>query len=194
MNLINHLSLFSNNRLLIAFFALISVSAFFGCDKTDDQAEENKRIIEQQKNQLAADSVIITNYIASNNIQNVKRSPYSPSFYYVVETPGTGDSAVVDKTVVTHYTLRNLKGDILDTSRNPRTDPRTGQSSVQPLTFQLGSRGLILGYQQGVSLMRVGEKATFFLPSFLAYGTQGSGNTIPPNTVLIFDIELLEVR
>lgn len=189
MNPKNTITTFFSNRLLTAIFFFLSVSAFYGCDKNNELEDEARRQEEAYNRQIGIDTVLIQNYITSNNIPNVQRTPYK-GLYYAVQTPGTGDSAVVNKTVVTHYTLTNFKGDTLDTSRKIRT----GQTAIQPLTFVLGPSNIITGFQQGVSLMRVGERSRFYLSSVLAYGEQGSGTAIPPNTNLIFDIELLQVK
>ncbi len=65
-------------------------------------------------------------------------------------------------------------------------DQTTGSLSA---TFSLS--GLIEGWQEGIPLLKKGGKGTFFLPSALGYGPSGAGS-IPPNTVLIFEIELLD--
>ncbi len=189
MNLKNIFTTVTGNRLFTAIFFFLGLTAFYGCNNNDELEDEARRREEAYKKQLAVDTVTIKNYIASNNIANVQRSPYKSGLFYAVQKPGTGDSATLGKTVVTHYILTNLQGDTLDTSRKPRT----GQTTIQPLTFQLGRANILSGYQEGVSLMRVGERTLFFLPSGLAYGDQAQ-DKIPANSVLIFDIELLEVR
>lgn len=178
-----------NSRLLTALLFCFCILAFYGCNKNDDLEEEARLREEAYDRQLAADTVIIKNYIATNNITNAKRAPSNSGLYYAVQTPGTGIKAIVGKEVVTHYTLRNLEGDTLDTSHNPRP----GKTVAEPLIFRLGYSNLIFGYQESVSLMQVGEKTTFFLPSGLAYGTVAQ-EKIPANSVLIFDIELLQVK
>ena len=198
MNLKNLFTLFTNNRLLTVIFFFLSVTAFYGCNKNNELEDEARRQEEAYNRQLGIDTVLIKNYIATNNITNAQRSRFKSGIFYSVQTPGTGDSAAIGKTVVTHYILRDLQGKEIDTSRNPRTNPSTGQTVIQPYSFLLGdlraSNSPIVGYHESVLLMRVGERATFFLPSGVAYGERGSGTSIPPNTNLIFDIELLQVR
>jgi len=58
----------------------------------------------------------------------------------------------------------------------------------------LGQGQVIAGWDEGVTLMSVGEKGLFILPSGLAYGVRGAGGAIPPNAILIFEIELLDVK
>lgn len=69
----------------------------------------------------------------------------------------------------------------------------TSRTRGQPLTFQMDARTVIRGWDIGVKGMKVGGKRTLIIPSYLAYGTKG-GPSIPPNTPLIFDIELVGAR
>lgn len=60
-----------------------------------------------------------------------------------------------------------------------------------PFKFNVGVGQVIAGWDEGVMLMKVGEKRRFFIPSKLGYGAYGAGNVIPPNADLIFDVEVL---
>ena len=103
---------------------------------------------------------------------------------YVDEVVGNGDIAVKGKKVTVHY-------------RGYFEDGRTFDSSIprkQPFTFALGGGQVIKGWDIGVEGMKVGGKRKLIIPSALAYGPRGAGGVIPPNTDLLFDVELLEVR
>ena len=103
---------------------------------------------------------------------------------YIDEVVGTGDAAMKGKKVTVHY-------------RGYFEDGRTFDSSIprkQPFTFALGAGQVIKGWDQGVEGMKVGGKRKLIIPSALAYGPRGAGGAIPPNTDLLFDVELLEVR
>ena len=62
----------------------------------------------------------------------------------------------------------------------------------QPIEFTLGIGQVIKGWDEGISLLGLGDKATFIIPCELAYGQSGAGGVIPPNATLVFDVELVE--
>jgi FKBP-type peptidyl-prolyl cis-trans isomerase FkpA len=104
---------------------------------------------------------------------------------------GTGAEAVAGKPVVVHYTgwlyepsLPEGKGKKFDSSLDRR----------EPFSFPLGGGRVIRGWDEGVAGMKVGGKRTLIIPADMAYGARGAGGVIPPNAVLVFDVELLEVR
>jgi peptidylprolyl isomerase/FKBP-type peptidyl-prolyl cis-trans isomerase FkpA len=100
----------------------------------------------------------------------------------VDEVVGTGDEAVSGKNVTVHYT-------------GTFEDGRTFDSSVGrgPFSFKLGAGQVIRGWDLGVAGMKVGGKRKLTIPSELGYGTRGAGGVIPPDTTLLFDVELLSV-
>lgn len=95
---------------------------------------------------------------------------------------GSGDEAVAGKSVTVHYT-------------GSFEDGRTFDSSVGrgPFTFKLGAGQVIRGWDMGVAGMKVGGKRKLTIPSELGYGSRGAGGVIPPDTTLLFDVELLSV-
>lgn len=103
---------------------------------------------------------------------------------YKVLKSSDGKKAEKGHMVSVHYEGSLTDGQIFDSSfrRN------------QPIDFQLGIGQVIPGWDEGIGLLKVGEKARFIIPSHLAYGSAGAGGVIPPNATLIFDVELMEVR
>jgi FKBP-type peptidyl-prolyl cis-trans isomerase FkpA len=105
---------------------------------------------------------------------------------------GTGKEATTGATVYMHYTgwlyrplAKNMHGKQFDSSI-PRGEP---------LDFVLGAGRVIKGWDQGIQGMKVGGKRTLIIPSELAYGSRPSpGSGIPPNSALIFDVELMDVK
>jgi peptidylprolyl isomerase len=97
---------------------------------------------------------------------------------------GTGAEAVDRKSLTVNYT-----GWLADSGI--QFDTTMGK---QPFTFILGTGQVIPGWDQGLRGMKVGGKRTLIIPPGLAYGAQGATNTIPPNSTLKFEIELLDVK
>jgi len=109
--------------------------------------------------------------------------PPGPSKLQIVDTKvGTGPEAKVGDTVKVHYTGMLLNGKEFDSSREG-----------EPFQVTIGQGQVIKGWDDGLPGMRVGGKRTLTIPSDMAYGESGSGDKIPPNAALKFDIELVEI-
>ncbi len=91
--------------------------------------------------------------------------------------------AVNGNNVKVHYTGKLMDGSIFDSSLRRNL----------PFEFKIGEGRVIKGWEEALKILRVGEKASFIIPSDLAYGARGAGGVIPPNATLIFEIELLEI-
>ncbi|MEE2947303.1 MAG: peptidylprolyl isomerase [Verrucomicrobiota bacterium] len=100
---------------------------------------------------------------------------------YKVLSAGTGASPKATNQVTVHYTGKFISGKVFDSS----------VERGQPATFPLNR--VIPGWTEGLQLMKKGGKSMLYIPSDLAYGPQGRG-PIPPNTTLIFEVELLEIK
>lgn len=103
---------------------------------------------------------------------------------YQIIQEGTGEQATAGKTVSVHYKGQLLDGTVFDSSYKRQ----------QPIDFVLGQGQVIPGWDEGVSLLKVGDKARFVIPSDLAYGSRGAGGVIPPDAALLFDVELVAVN
>ncbi|UII78846.1 peptidylprolyl isomerase [Flagellimonas sp. CMM7] len=97
---------------------------------------------------------------------------------------GSGAKAEKGKTVSVHYEGSLTNGQVFDSS----------YSRNQPIDFALGVGQVIPGWDEGIALLKVGDKARFVIPSNLAYGSAGAGGVIPPDATLIFDVELMNVK
>ena len=102
--------------------------------------------------------------------------------YQVIESQDSGESPVLTSTVQVHYHGTTIDGNVFDSSVNRGV----------PAEFPLGM--VIEGWQEGLQLMKVGEKYKFFIPSELAYGDSSPSPAIPAGATLIFDVELLDVK
>lgn len=131
----------------------------------------------ENNNQPEMDDQVIQDYLKKNNL-TAKKDP--SGLYYIMNQEGTGSSPYVTDTVEVRYQGRLIDGTVFDQTETDKT-----------FTYELS--GLIYGWQIGIPLMKKGGKATFFIPSALGYGYNQMG-PIPPNSVLIFDIELIDFR
>jgi FKBP-type peptidyl-prolyl cis-trans isomerase FkpA len=102
---------------------------------------------------------------------------------------GSGKEAVAGATVVVNYTGW-LYAPNAEKQHGAQFDSSIGR---EPFSFHLGGGQVIPGWDQGVQGMKVGGKRTLIIPAALGYGEQGAG-PIPPNSNLIFEIELLDVK
>src|SRR6202142_3869169 len=115
--------------------------------------------------------------------------PALPSgLIYTDTVVGAGDEAVSGKTVSVHFPgwFQGPGG-----QKVKKFDSSVDRG--QPFGFRLGGGQVIRGWDEGVAGMKVGGKRTLILPSELGYGARGAGGVIPPNAILIFDVELLGV-
>ena len=153
--------------------------------------QEITEVLQQKQQEVLAEAAAI----AEKNVVEGKRFleknkasagviTTASGLQYKVLTSGdaSGDSAAIDDTVVVHYRGSLINGTVFDSSYS-RGDPAT-----------FGLESIIPGWQEVLQLMKPGDKWAVVLPSDLAYGKQGSGQSIGANATLLFDIELLEVK
>ncbi|MGB1308282.1 MAG: peptidylprolyl isomerase [Oceanihabitans sp.] len=103
---------------------------------------------------------------------------------YQILQEGNGAKAEKGKNVSVHYKGQLADGTVFDSSYKRK----------EPIEFPLGVGQVISGWDEGIQLLKIGDKARFVIPSNLAYGSQGAGGVIPPNATLIFDVELMDVK
>ena len=130
---------------------------------------------EISKNKKESESFLIKNK-AKENVITTKSG-----LQYKVLKKGDGQKPEQNDKVKVHYTGKLINGNVFDSSKQRN----------EPITFALSN--VIKGWTEGVQLMTVGSVYELVIPSKLAYGTQGAGTSIPPNSTLIFEIELLEI-
>ncbi len=97
---------------------------------------------------------------------------------------GNGKKAEKGRTVSVHYSGQLEDGKVFDSS----------YARKKPIEFPLGMGHVIEGWDEGIELLQVGDKARFVIPSHLGYGSRGAGGVIPPNATLVFDVELMDVK
>lgn len=101
---------------------------------------------------------------------------------YTMKNEGTGKKPTKDDVVTVEYEGRLIDGTVFDSSK---------QNGGQPVSFPVSQ--VIPGWQEAVQLLKEGGEATFFIPAKLAYGEQGAGDKIGPNSTLVFDVKLVKV-
>lgn len=120
---------------------------------------------------------------------HMTRQKMASGLEYEIVTPGTGVEAVKGKSATVHYTGWLNNGDYTTGTKFDSSVDRG-----RPFTFGLGAGQVIRGWDEGVAGMKVGETRRLFIPSALGYGARGAGAVIKPNSDLIFDVQLLEVK
>jgi len=103
---------------------------------------------------------------------------------YKIIQKGSGSKAEKGQKVSVHYEGALLNGQVFDSSYKRKS----------PIDFELGVGQVIPGWDEGIALLNVGDKARFIIPSNLAYGEAGAGGVIPANATLLFDVELMDVE
>ena len=121
---------------------------------------------------------------ASRLRKNVEASAAITTLQVTDTKVGTGAEAVPGRTVKVHYTGTLLDGLKFDSSRD----------HGEPFEFTLGQHEVIDGWDEGIKGMRAGGIRQLVIPASMGYGANGSGENIPPNAALKFEVELLEVH
>lgn len=153
------------------------------------QADAIKKAAEAE----AASKKQFADFIA-NNHPNAKQT--ASGLYYDIQTKGSGAPAQAGKLVSVNYTGKFMDGKVFDTSYEEvakANNQYNEKRPYQPIEFPVGQRRVIPGWDEGLQLLHVGDKASFIIPAHLAYGNRGAG-PIPPNTPLVFDVELMDVK
>ena len=149
---------------------------------------------EEAAKQLQEDTKVITNYLAE---QQIKAETTPSGLFYVIDKPGQGEHPKKGSKVKVNYTGQLLDGKVFDTSVEEKAKQHgvhNPHRPYEPIAFQLGVGQVIVGWDEGISLLQKGSKARLFIPSALAYGAQGAGGLIPANAVLIFEVELVDIE
>jgi len=145
------------------------------------QAAQQKEAAAAQAIQLKKEEGILSKYIADNNLKAEKTES---GLYYIIDKPGKGGFPKPGQTVKVHYTGTLLDGSEFDSSVGRGT----------PFEFPLGQGRVIRGWDEGIPKFQKGGSGKLIIPSPLAYGAQAKGPKIPANSILVFEIELLDFK
>lgn len=164
-------------------------------DYFNDLFEANqKKQSELAEVQLAEDVKILEDYIAANNLDATQTES---GLFYVIEEVGNGPEVEAGNTVAVNYTGYVLDGTVFDTSIESvarENNTFMEQRPYEPIEVQVGMGMVIPGWDEGLQYLKQGSKAKLLIPSTLAYGSRPAGEVIKANSVLIFDVEVTEVK
>lgn len=182
---------------MLYFIKLVSIKPKLQVQK-EQQAAFTKQMNEQMAKQKAEaakqmikDDKELKAYFTKKNITPTKTAS---GLYYTIQSEGSGDLAIAGDSVTMNYTGTLMDGTKFDSNVD------TAFHHVMPFNFVLGRGQVIKGWDEGVALLKKGTKATLYIPSPMAYGPQarpgGGANPkgIPANSILIFDVELVEIK
>lgn len=144
--------------------------------KEEIKAEEEKLILQEEEE--------IKAYLSKNKLKG-ERLP--SGVYIVTHQEGTGPNPKAGQKVSVNYTGKLMDGKVFDSNIDPKFN------HVTPFEFKVGNGKVIKGWDAGFLSMQKGQKATLYIPSSLAYGKNSPTPAIPANSILVFDVELLDI-
>lgn len=147
----------------------------------EEMQRQQELAMKEQEAQLGRDVETIEEYLQANNIEAQKTES---GLYYKVDQQGKGAEVDAGDEVTVHYRGKLLDGTPFDASYD----------RGEPISFKVGEGRVIRGWDEGLQQLRKGSKATFYIPSVLGYGPQGRGPVIKPNSILVFDVEVVDVK
>lgn len=146
------------------------------------------------KVQLDKDIATIDKYLSDNNIEAVK---LESGIRYVITKPGTGNNATSGQTVKVDYAGYMLDGRHFDTSVQAVAVEKNllnPGKEYTPYEVVVDESQVIQGWHDAIKYLNVGAKGTFYIPSTLGYGPQQRSAIITENSILVFDLELIEIK
>ena len=155
--------------------------------------QERANFMANMEQVQAAEKETIANYVSENKI---KVAPDEEGLYIIVNKKGNGPKVEIGREVAINYTGRLFNGKVFDSSIESVAKDNgiyDANRTYIPLTYVVGQQSLIRGWEKGVINQPAGSKLTLIIPSALGYGPQDMG-VIPPNSPLVFDLEIVSVK
>lgn len=136
---------------------------------------------QQMEESMNKEKELIAQYLEAHQLT---AEPTESGLYYIETKAGKGANPTKGQKCTVHY-----RGTLFDGTKFDASYDRN-----EPFTFDLGLGQVIAGWDEGISMMKKGGKATLLIPSHLAYGERGAGELIPPFTPLVFEVELVDFQ
>jgi FKBP-type peptidyl-prolyl cis-trans isomerase len=176
------------NNLLVIIYVILLLFFIAGCNDNPQSVEENnitsqdleEPLIKANKHLVKTEEELINDYIKRYGWE---MEITSTGLRYMIFQNGYGESPETGNTVEIKFSVRLLSGELCYSSDELGTKE-----------FTLGKAEVENGLEEGILLMRVGDKAKFIIPSHLAFGLLGDMNKIPQKATLVYDAELLEIK
>ncbi len=160
-------------------------------DMEAKRAQMQKEMEDKAAAQMPIDDKALQDYFAKNNIKATKTAS---GLYYVINKPGSGANAHAGQMVSMKYIGKTLEGKQFDANMDESGNLLDKGGHKEPFSFGLGQGQVIKGWDEGIALLNKGAKATLYIPSPLAYGTQSPSPDIAPNSVLVFNVEVVDIK
>lgn len=158
-------------------------------------AFQNEYMMKKQVIQLEKDLAAIDSYLAEKNITAEKTES---GLRYVITKPGLGENGKTGQVVKVNYTGYLLDGQYFDSSIKAVAEEKgiydVRREPYTPYDVTIDQSTVIKGWHEAFKLLNKGAKATFYIPSMLAYGTQQRSEIIKENSVLVFDLEVVDIK
>lgn len=156
-------------------------------------AEEVKRT-ERAAERIIEEDKIIQDYLKEKGLEAQKTES---GLYYIIEEEGTGDPVTPGTSMSVHYAGYLIDGSLFDTSIEAIAKENgifNEGRPYEPLPVAVGMGQVIPGWDEGLLLLKKGSKGKFLIPSPLGYGENAMGDRIPANSILIFDVDVADVK
>lgn len=175
-------------------FLNVTISIEDVVDKEEFAEYRKKMLIKVESKKKEEDIELIKNYLQENNIEANRTES---GLYYIIHEGGQGELVLAGQKINAHYTGKVLGGDYFDSSVKEvaqeigKYDER--REPYQGFSFVVGKGQVIKGWDEGFQLLKKGSKATLYIPSGMAYGARARSEVIKAHSILVFDVEVLEI-